>query len=280
MSITLSNQQQNVLEVLACFKYLTIQQMLILGVSKNYNSLRNYTLSRLMNRKAIKGHDFGWIPQVGRLAKIYYLTPTGAELLAEALRIDSSEIEYPKGGVQFSRDYLHRIHFINFHIYFREWIKETKSELDFFQSYFDKIGSQRAGKVRSTAKTRVQLKGKTFIPDGITRYQEPNQGKSRLVIIEIHNGVHSKRITEQLVQHMEALQEGLFSHKYGHGVANFVLSIHEHESTLKSVKNRLMNRAEFKPFLPLFLFNTQAQTNQNFSKNWTLADGSKTALFG
>ena len=30
----------------------------------------------------------------------------------------------------------------------------------------------------------------------------------------------------------------------------------------------------------LFLFNTQAQTNENFSEKWTLADGSKSDFFG
>lgn len=45
------------------------------------------------------------------------------------------------------------------------------------------------------------------------------------------------------------------------------------------VKNRLMNRPEFQTFSPLFLFNTQSQTNENFSKDWTLADESETVLF-
>ena len=286
--MNITHQQQKILESLACYRYLTVYQLMDIGVSKSINSLRGKSLYRLERhrRHFIKSHDFGWIPQRGRLSKVYYLTPSGVNILSEILRIDPKQIEYPKGGIQFSSDYTHRLHFIDFHIRFRQWAALNNKPIEFFYAYFDKVGSQKKGKVRATAKTKVfltrtvytQQEDKTFIPDGLTRYQDGD--KSRLVIIEIHNGFHSKIIEKQLLDHLEALQQGLFSHKFNHKTANFVLSVHENEATLKSVKNRLMNRGEFKPFLPLFLFNTQAQTNQDFSQNWTLADGSKTILFG
>jgi hypothetical protein len=285
--MNITQQQQKILEALSRYRYLTTYQMMDIGISKGINSLRGKSLYRLENhrRHFIKSHDFGWIPQRGRLSKVYYLTPSGVNILSEILRIDPKTIKYPKGGIQFSSDYTHRLHFINFHIRFRQWAELNKKPIEFFYAYFDKIGSQRKGNVRSTAKTKVYLKrtvytqqeDKTFIPDGLTRYQDGD--KSRLVIIEIHNGFNSKVIIKQLLDHLEALQQGLFSQKFKHKTANFVLSVHENEATLKSVKNRLMNRAEFQPFLPLFLFNTQAQTDEDFSQNWTLADGTKTALF-
>ena len=285
--MNLTQQQQSVLEALAEFRYLTAHQMLDMGISKNIRSLRNNTLNRLINthRKAIKSHDFGWIPQRGRLARVYYLTGYGTELLADVLRIDPASIEYPKGGIQFSSDYTHRINYIDFHIAFKRWAEKENKDVDFFYSYFDKVGSQRAGKVRSTAKTRVlltrtvykQQDEKPFIPDVLTRYQDGD--KSRLVAIEIHNGTHSKRITHQLLEHLEAIEQGIFSHKYEHAKANFVLSVHENQSTLDSVKRRLMERPEFKKFLPLFLFNQQDQAKADFAKGWTLADGNKTILF-
>jgi len=286
--MNITQQQQKVLEALACYRYLTAYQLMNIGVSKNINSLRGKALYRLENhrRHFIKSHDFGWIPQRGRLSKVYYLTHSGVTILSEILRIDPKTIQYPKGGIQFSSDYTHRIHFINFHIRFRQWAELNKKPIEFFYAYFDKVGSQRQGKVRSTAKTKVFLKrtvytqenDKPFIPDGLTRYQDGN--KNRLVIIEIHNGFNSKVIEKQLLDHLEALHQGLFSQKFKHKTADFVLSVHENKTTLKSVKNRLMNRAEFQPFLPLFLFNTQVQTHDDFSQKWTLADGSKTALFG
>ena len=261
--------------------------MVEMNISKNADSLRNHTLNRLINshRKAIKYHDFGWIPQRGRLARVYYLTHYGAEILAEAWRMETERIEYPKGGIQFSSDYTHRMNFIDFHISFKRWAEKEKKDVDFFYSYFDKVGSQRAGNVRSTAKTRVMLnrtvytnqENKPFIPDGLTKYQDGN--KPRLVAIEIHNGTHSKRITHQLLDHLEAIQQGLFNEKFNHDTANFVLSVHENQSTLDSVKRRLRERPEFQSFLPLFLFNKQDQAKADFSKGWTLADGTKTALF-
>ncbi len=285
--MNLTQQQQAVLEALAEFRYLTAHQMLAMGISKSGHSLRKNTLNRLINthRKTIKSHDFGWIPQRGRLSRVYYLTNYGAEILAEVLRIDQAQIEYPKGGIQFSSDYTHRMNFIDFHISFKRWAEKENKEVDFFHAYFDKVGSQRAGKVRSTAKTRVLLKRtvytqqdeKPFIPDGLTRYQDKD--KSRLVAVEIHNGTHSKRITQQLLEHLEAIEQGIFSYKYEHTQANLVLSVHEHQSTLDSVKRRLMERPEFKPFLRFFLFNKQDQAKADFAKGWTQADGKKTILF-
>ena len=283
----ITRQQQSVLEALAEFRYLTIPQMLEMKISKNADSLRNYSLNRLINshRKAIKSHDFGWIPQRGRLARVYYLTGYGTEILAEAWRMETDQIEYPKGGIQFSSDYTHRMNFIDFHISFKRWAEKENKDVDFFYSYFDKVGSQRAGKVRSTAKTRVMLnrtvyteqENKPFIPDGLTKYQDGD--KPRLVAIEIHNGTHSKRITHQLLDHLEAIEQGLFSDKYEHENNSFVLSVHENQSTLDSVKKRLLERPEFKPFLPLFLFNKQDQTKADFAKGWTLANEGKTVLF-
>lgn len=285
MNITL--QQQKVLEALAEFRYLTAQQMLEMGISKNITSLRDKSLSRLERHKKhfIKSHDFGWIPQRGKLSRVYFLSHNGVKVLADIHRVDPKTIEYPKGGIQYSSDYTHRKNFIDFHINFKRWAEKAGKETEFFYSYFDKIGSQKKGKVRSTAKTRVFLKrtvyteqaDKVFIPDGLTRYQDGE--KSRLVAVEIHNGVHSQRITQQLLEHVEAIQQGLFNEKFNHADASFVLSVHENESTLKSVKARLMERAEFQPFLPLFHFNLQRQTTVDFANGWTLANGERTALF-
>ena len=124
--MNISRQQQSVLEALAEFRYLTIPQMVEMNISKNADSLRNHTLNRLINshRKAIKYHDFGWIPQRGRLARVYYLTHYGAEILAEAWRMEAERIEYPKGGIQFSSDYTHRMNFIDFHISFKRWAEK------------------------------------------------------------------------------------------------------------------------------------------------------------
>lgn len=285
--MNITQQQQRVMEALAEFRYLTAKQLIDIGISKNITSLRDKSLSRLERHKKhfIKSHDFGWIPQRGKLSRVYYLSHNGVKVLADILRVDPKTIEYPKGGVQYSSDYTHRENFIDFHINFKRWAEITGKETEFFYSYFDKIGSQKKGKVRSTAKTRVFLKrtvylqqnDKVFIPDGLTRYQDGE--KSRLVAVEIHNGLHSQRITQQLLEHVEAIQQALFSEKFEHESANFVLSIHENESTLKSVKNRLMESPEFQPFLPLFHFNLQSQTRENFTEGWTLANGEKTALF-
>ena len=41
--------------------------------------------------------EFGVLPQIGRLPRVYYLTERGARYLAEAWRVEPEEINYPRG---------------------------------------------------------------------------------------------------------------------------------------------------------------------------------------
>lgn len=284
----ITDQQIQVLSALARYQYLTAQQMADIGLSASAKALRNKSLPRLKNRGIpfIASESFGVIPTKGRLADIYYLKKAGVFLLAEALNIHPETITYPKGGVQFSRDYFHRVAFIDFHISFRRWAKQNGKAIEFFHSYFDTVGHHHNGKVYSASKNNFYLqrsiythdKNTVFIPDGLARYQEGE--KRRLVAIEIHNGTHSQRITKQLLDHIEAMQAELFHKKFQHDKASFVFSVHENQATLDSVKNRLMAREEFREvFLRLFHFNLQSQAKADFATGWTLADGSPSALF-
>ncbi len=283
--MNLTPQQKNVLKALAKFRYLTTSQMITLGISKSANALRNNTLKPLSKnrKKCISSHDYGWTPTQGKLHNVHFLTPCGAKVLAEIIGRDIDTISLPTETIWVSSDYDHRTQFVNFHIAFNHWAEREKKNIEFFHVYFDKI--KRANKKQKVAKTQVQLErtvythleSKPVIPDGLTRYQDGNN--SRLVAIEIHN-VHSQQITQQLLEHLEAIEQGLFTGKFNHtGGVSFVLSVHENQSTLDSVKRRLIERSEFKAFLPLFLFNRQDQVKADFAKGWTLADGSKTALF-
>ena len=73
----------------------------------------------------IKSADFGFLAGKGRLAQIHYLTKRGALALADYHGVGIESIPYPAGQVQFSRDYFHRVEFINIHIALRQWAETT-----------------------------------------------------------------------------------------------------------------------------------------------------------
>ena len=66
---------------------------------------------------------------------------------------------------------------------------------------------------------------------------------------------------------------GIFTKKYNHPRASFVLSIYEKQSILDSVRQRMLDIADFKAFEAVFLFNTLDQIKQDFAHGWIHANG-------
>lgn len=271
--VFLSSQQIHALEALAQFQYLTTAQLMDCRVSKSLPVIRNKVLYYLVetHRPFAKYRDFGTLPGKGRLSRIYYLTKRGAEAVALYLEEDLTHILYPKGGVQFTSDYFHRVSFVDVHIACRKWAELQGNEVDFFTAYFDKLGSNRSRDSPLTSKNKVMLNHKIFIPDGITRVSI--HGKEQLFLIEVHKGNNTKRITEQLNRHIDAMAQGVFTQRYDHPRASFVLSIYEKQGILESVRQRMLEIADFKAFEGVFLFNTLEQIKQDFAQGWIHANG-------
>lgn len=187
------------------------------------------------------------------------------------------EISFPVGGIQFSNDHSHRLHFVDFHIALRRWLAQEEQEPEFFHCYFDKVGAQRRKDAPLQGKTRVSIGERVILPDGIFRFERG--GKSRLCAVEIHNGVDTKKITEQLKRHITALEQGAISDKYQHRAANFVLSVYENAATLNLARKRLAQEPHFSEFSPLFHFNTIENIKRGFPFGWILASGEASTLF-
>lgn len=109
----ISPSQQDALEALALYRFLTVKQFIRLGISKSESSLRNNTLYDLKTRRykspvtgnAIVAADLGrW----QKLPFVHHLTEVGADLLADLWKIAPSEVPYPIGGAQFGKQFFHR----------------------------------------------------------------------------------------------------------------------------------------------------------------------------
>lgn len=267
-----------IMEHLHTFRFLTAPQLSRLGVASHLNSLRR-TLRRFdTTRKLVDFAEFGTLPKIGRLPRVYYLTHRGAKYLAEAWRADQKEINYPKGVKLFSRDYFHRAATIDFHVELRLFAEKHGIEVEFFHTYFDTKGANRNTEPadRLERLTKVPMKDGFFIPDGVFAVRAPD-GKRYLFALEIYNGIDTKRVHQQLIKHLECLREGAITELYGFETANRVLCVFETESALQAAERRLADDEVFSGAKQHFSFSTLPRIREDFAAGWVfLKEGQKT----
>lgn len=261
--IYLAEKNIKVMELLAIYKFLTISQFIKLEISKDRSNCSKI-LRKFSDRKKplVKKISFGVHPQIGRLEDFYYLTKEGALFLAESNNLDIEEINYQKSSTLFFRDYFHRKATIDYHIDLRKWVKANNHSLDFFYTYFDKVGSNKENKSSKSnqkleAKTKVNFEdGSFFIPDGIYKITDLETNKSYLYALEIYTddtrGV--KRILTQLEKHIKALMEGVISIKFNYSFANRVKLVFKDERVKELVESKFKSMGEFEEVGRVFEF--------------------------
>ena len=277
----ISENGLKILETLERFQFMTVDQLTRAGKFKNKAVVRRQANEYSVRRAPlIHCKDFGALPGMGRLHKIYAMSEHGAETLAEYRQCDASELSFLTGKIQFSIDYTHRINFVDVHISIREWAEKAGADIGFFTGYFETVGANRTGKdsLKSTKKNRVDLPSNRYIiPDGIFSFLLGE--KNRLCALEIHRGKDTKIILEQLDKHIEALYTSEIQSKYGYKTANFVLSVYEHAGTMEAVKRRIGENPKFSAVARAFHFSTLDAVKADICTAWTLADGSPLSLF-
>jgi len=272
----LTPQQANILIALSKFKYMTNKHIIMYGIGNSIPHLSvNYKLLR--DKKLISRYRFSEHTTVtGRLEDIHFLTEKGAKIVAENLDIPLSSIKYPnRSTTEFKNDYSHRIATVSVMISFVMWCDSKGYEVDFFDTYYDKVGSQRKSETGVQSKTRLDLPNDTSIsPDACIRYTA--NGQRFLFCIEVYNGKDTKRINEQLRKLIYATFEGIPSKKYDHEKANRNLIIMEHESYIKPTIERIKNDpylAQFEGVERFFYFKSIEATKNDFGALWNDLEG-------
>ena len=142
----LTVRQQEVLEALADYHYLVPAQMVRLALSKSTGAMRR-TLrrfefelpgdgGRIRNSKAAIGAIRAGVDrESGRIARMYYLTRHGAELVAEHRQTDPELIFYPRGDRLVLADIPHRRLAIDFRIELDRYAKEHGHTVEFYHQY-------------------------------------------------------------------------------------------------------------------------------------------------
>jgi hypothetical protein len=281
----LTAPQQRALLALARYRYLTVPQMIAAGVAKNDSHIRADVLPRLCRRAGdnlVDVHDFPRFSAKGRLPRVYTLTKTGAEVVADMERCDLSEIVYPVGGVQYANDFDHRAAYVDCCIAFDAWIAaDERRECLATRHYFDKTGANRSGTTRMRSVCRVDLPGGRFIiPDGQAFFD--TGAKRRAVALELHNFPDVGRIAKQLAEYIEDIVTDAASRTFGHDAAGRVLSISSDPGLAVRVMDRMLAVPGFRDSraFNLIAFNTIDSVKADFGGGWVLADRSPAGVFG
>lgn len=275
----IKTQQEQILQALAQYKFLTVRQMVKLGISTEQYIRVNLRLLR--EKKMIERQTQGIQSRLGKSEDIHFLTLKGAKVIAESLDMELSEIHYPKGtATLFQHDYFHRVATINTKISFYQWATKRGYQVDFFHTYFDMVGSVKSKDEKLRAKTFLQLTdGRHLIPDSIFKYTKGTSGF--LYCLEVYNGNSTKRVYEQLLKLLDGTFEGLATLKYNHNKANRNLIVFENESNMKAVINRIATSNEYRRFesLEKFLYLTTLEAVQSdFGALWHDLQGNKINL--
>ena len=271
-----SDRQLAVLEALETYRFLTVKQMVRLGISKSETSLRDKILRPLKTRRSapIKAYDLGRYQQ---LPHIFVLTAQGAKDLAEYRQVPVSEIKWPKGGAQFSRTFHHRIAQIDFHIAFRQWAREVGAEIEFVHMDFDKAGSQRQG--GAIPLTRLPLSdGNYIISDGIFCFSL--HGQRLLYCLEIHNETDTTRVVNQLLQYSDALQSQSIAKKFELKTQPIILSVLMRQpSEPQTTARKALERGIPTNFAPCFVFMDGFNGEISDGCNWRDPNGKSVIPF-
>ncbi len=269
-----SPQQWQVLQALRCYRFLTVDQMLRLGISKNAKSLRDKTLFALRHHKCIHSEKIGAF-----LPDIHHLTPHGQDTLAELEGVELGSVPINK-RVPFSPIFApHRFAQVDYQIGIRQWA-EQRSDADIVLELQDFVYEAGSGRRKPSSSTELTIidHSKAIIPDG-TFAVELTSGKAVVYLVEIHRSTQSKAVTEQLVRYFGVIRQRVIEQKYGYAVNPIICSIHHQSSVLASVKNRLNAAPDFEPFKRNFVFRTLDGMTSNFTDDWHFADGTSAIPF-
>lgn len=167
-----------ILEGLARYRFLTIAQLVRLGVGEE-KGVRT-RLQDLVTAKLVARQEFRLGPSAGRLPNVHWLTGKGARLVAEST---GEAVEAPLPRELKPAHAWHRMLSIDALMACDAWADRTGQERPAVASYMQRHGRQAA--------TEITLAGKTALADALVRVVDA-AGASRLYVLEVYCSQYSE----------------------------------------------------------------------------------------
>ena len=255
----LTTIEHAIFTALARYRFLTAPQLLRIGVSSSRRYLYK-SLHRLAARRPhiLRSIAFGVHAEKGHLPALYYLTPAGSQLLAEADREES--VPVPERVHRFANDYFHRVNTIDCHIAVCLWATRASNTIEFFHTYFDHSDSRKP-------RTQVRLSKGFIVPDAVFRLVDPS-GQARLFALEMYNRRETHRVEQQVARYLRALKHEAIEEAYHHPAALRVLCVFDEPPALDLVLERLTRQPDFQSFAAQFFFKTLPGLSADFFSGW------------
>lgn len=255
-----SPQQWKVLQALSTYRFLTVEQMLRLGISKNAKSLRDKTLFALRHHGCIQSEKIGSF-----LPDVHYLTPKGAELLHELEGVESGPVPGKKRQPFSALFAKHRFAQVDFQIGLHQWA-DARGDAEVVLELQDFVRQPKAA-------TELIVPGlvNSVIPDAIMAVGLTT-GQHAVYLVEIHRATQSKAVAQQLSQYFEVIKSGVLGQAHGLTANPVICSVHHKPAVLASVKARLVAHEAFEPFKRNFVFHGLDDLNSHFTTGWHFAD--------
>lgn len=224
----------SVLEALATYRYLTVDQILRLGVSSSrrylYDVLRSH---RQRTRPLIGCLKFGTYPKQGTLPYLYYVTQQGANALLE-LGWPEPAIHYQRRVIAFHHDYHHRVACVDIHLTFNEWVHRTGGNITRYETYFDRTRKTGKGLQQQTTISwppAERWKAGKLTADALAEFSLDGS-TSRLCAIEYHRGRQAGRLVQQCLVYVDAMKAGAIEQRFNRPAGVVVLILFEEKDTL------------------------------------------------
>ena len=255
-----SPQQWRVLQALAVYRFLTVDQMLRLGISRNARSLRDKSLFALRYHNCIHSENIGSF-----LPDVHHLTPHGCQLLSE---LEDAEVgPAPSNKRQpfsalFAR---HRFAQVDFQIGLHQWAA-ARGDAEVLLELQDFVRRPKAA-----TELKVPTLSKAIVPDG-TFVVGANSGTVAIYLMEVHRTTQSKAVAAQLTQYFEVIKTQAVKQRYGYQANPVICSIHHDPAVLTSVKRRLSAQPGFEPFRHNIVFRSMDTLTKDFTGGWHFAD--------
>lgn len=270
-----------ILKALSEYRYLTTTQMLTLGLARDRGYLGQVLASLLSatrrettserKPKEIGELDFGVKVGKGRLARMYFLTKSGA-LLLERLDPELAPVRFPARVVRFAPDYEHRVSCVDFHIVLTAWARLADQVVINYRHYFD--WSQATAKGQPQPATRLHLSHRRVDADALFLLRD-NNDIERSFVFEMANGVDTGRVLEKMQHLARAIHDGSLNRalSFPANEAVRILFVFEHKRTAELVASRADSFPLLHKYAPHFLLKPfEYLSADTFREGWMRLD--------